>query len=291
MLAARDAMTTPMTLISLSELTDVRRDWEKEGAKVVFVPTMGALHEGHLQLVRVARQHGSRIIVSIFVNPTQFGPNEDFAKYPRTLAADLELLAKEKVDAVFLPNAMSMYPDGFQTFVINKAMAKGLCGAVRSGHFEGVLTVVLKLFNLVRPHIAIFGKKDYQQWRLIERMAQDLHLSVVVLGQDTVREPDGLAMSSRNRYLSDGDRKLAARISKGLRAAKELVTKGNKDVHAAIKACEAELSAEPGVSIEYLELRRQSDLSAYEQEIDAPAVMLVACRIGSTRLIDNMEMG
>jgi pantoate--beta-alanine ligase len=199
MLVERDAMTTPMTLISLSELTDVRNGWEREGAKVVFVPTMGALHEGHMQLVRVARQHGSRVIVSIFVNPTQFGPNEDFAKYPRTLAADLELLAKEKVDAVFLPNAMSMYPDGFQTYVINKTMAKGLCGAVRPGHFEGVLTVVLKLFNLVRPHTAIFGKKDYQQWRLIERMVKDLHLPVMVLGQDTVRESDGLAMSSRNR--------------------------------------------------------------------------------------------
>ena len=284
-------MTTPMTLISLSELTDVRNGWEREGAKVVFVPTMGALHEGHMQLVRVARQHGSRVIVSIFVNPTQFGPNEDFAKYPRTLAADLELLAKEKVDAVFLPNAMSMYPDGFQTYVINKTMAKGLCGAVRPGHFEGVLTVVLKLFNLVRPHTAIFGKKDYQQWRLIERMVKDLHLPVMVLGQDTVRESDGLAMSSRNRYLSDDDRKLAARISKGLRASKQMISGGEKNIQAAINACESELSAEPGITLEYLELRRQSDLSFFEQEIDAPAVLLVACRIGSTRLIDNMEMG
>jgi len=291
MLAAGDAMTTPMTLISLSELTDVRNGWEREGAKVVFVPTMGALHEGHMQLVRAARRHGSRVIVSIFVNPTQFGPNEDFAKYPRTLGPDLELLAKENVDAVFLPNAMSMYPDGFQTYVINKAMAKGLCGAVRPGHFEGVLTVVLKLFNLVRPHTAIFGKKDYQQWRLIERMARDLHLPVVVLGQDTVREPDGLAMSSRNRYLSEGDRKLAARISSGLRAAKQAVSGGEKDGRAVMQACESELSAEPGITIEYLELRRQSDLSAFEQEIDAPAVLVVACRIGSTRLIDNMEMG
>jgi pantoate--beta-alanine ligase len=280
-----------MTLISLSELTKVRDDWEREGAKVVFVPTMGALHAGHMQLVRVARQHGSRVIVSIFVNPTQFGPNEDFAKYPRTLGPDLELLAKENVDAVFLPNAMSMYPDGFQTYVINKSMAKGLCGSVRPGHFEGVLTVVLKLFNLVRPHTAIFGKKDYQQWRLIERMAQDLHLPVVVLGQDTVREPDGLAMSSRNRYLSEGDRQLAARISRGLRAAKQLVSAGEKDGRVVLQTCESELSAEPGITLEYLELRRQSDLSAIEQKIDAPAVLLVACRIGSTRLIDNMEMG
>jgi pantoate--beta-alanine ligase len=285
-------MTTPTTLISLSELHDVRNGWESEGAKVVFVPTMGALHEGHMQLVRVAQQHGSRVIVSIFVNPAQFGPNEDFAKYPRTLAADLELLANAGVDAVFLPNAMSMYPDGFQTYVINKSMAKGLCGAVRPGHFEGVLTVVLMLFNLVRPHTAIFGKKDYQQWRLIERMAQDLHLPVRVLGQDTVRESDGLAMSSRNRYLSSSDRRLAVKISKGIKAAKQMCLGGTKDVQALIQACKAELMAEPGITLEYLELRRQSDLSSFDETVlDAPGVMLVACRIGSTRLIDNMEMG
>ena len=284
-------MSTPTTLISLSELEAQRAGWEEERAEVVFVPTMGALHAGHIGLVRAAKSHGSRVIVSIFVNPTQFGPNEDFAKYPRTLTADLELLGKEAVDAVFLPNAATMYPDGFQTFVHNKFMSQGLCGASRPKHFDGVLTVVLKLFNLIRPRTALFGKKDYQQWKLIERMACDLNLPVAVVGMETVRESDGLAMSSRNRYLSPTDRELSVQISRGLLAAKKKFQGGERKVHLVIAACEAEIHAKPGIELEYLELRSQSDLAVFDGEIDAAAVLLIACRIGSTRLIDNMEMG
>lgn len=283
-------MTIPMTLISLLELAELRAAWEREGAKVVFVPTMGALHEGHMHLVRAARSHGSRVMVSIFVNPTQFGPNEDFAKYPRTLTADLALLEKEGVDAVFLPNAASMYPEGFQTSLHNKVMAEGLCGAQRPGHFDGVLTVVLKLFNLVRPHIAIFGKKDYQQWRLIECMARDLNLAVQIVGLETVREADGLAMSSRNRYLSPADRACATLLSKGLMAARKIVESGEKNIEDIVTACRTHLVAEKSISIEYLELRRQFNLASFDEILDTPAVLLVACRIGSTRLIDNMEM-
>ena len=284
-------MSTPTTLISLSELEAQRAAWEVERAKVVFVPTMGALHAGHMELVRTAKSHGSRVIVSIFVNPTQFGPNEDFAKYPRTLTADLELLGREAVDAVFLPNAATMYPDGFQTFVHNQLMSQGLCGVSRPKHFDGVLTVVLKLFHLIRPQIALFGKKDYQQWKLIERMALDLNLPVEVLGVETVREPDGLAMSSRNRYLSPTDRELAGQISRGLFAAKKKFHGGERTVDLVIAACKEELLAKPGIELEYLELRNRSDLAAFKGEIAAAAVLLIACRIGSTRLIDNMEMG
>ena len=166
----------PKTLITLEELGNVRHGWATDGARVAFVPTMGALHEGHLSLVKQARGLADRVMVSIFVNPTQFGPTEDFAKYPRTLKADLELLSTLEVEAVFLPNAQTVYPDGYQTFVHNQVMSQGLCGATRKNHFEGVLTVVLKLFNLVQPHVAVFGKKDYQQWRLIEKKIGRAHV-------------------------------------------------------------------------------------------------------------------
>ncbi len=281
----------PTTLISPEELSARRDAWEREGERVAFVPTMGALHEGHLALVHAARGLGAeRVVVSIFVNPIQFGPNEDFEKYPRTLKGDLKLLTPLNVDAVFLPNAAMMYPPGFQTFLTNKAMADGLCGAARPGHFDGVLTVVLKLFNLVRPHVAVFGKKDYQQWKLIERMALDLNLSLRVFGAETTREPDGLAMSSRNRFLSPAERMLATRLSAGLFAAKEAAKNGPKTAEDALAAFRKEVGDGPEIRTEYAEVRRQADLTRIEGALDAPAVMIVAARVGSTRLIDNLEL-
>ncbi len=279
----------PQTLITLAELKAVRDAWDRDGARVAFVPTMGALHEGHLTLVRQARGLADKVLVSIFVNPAQFGPTEDFSKYPRTLKADLELLATQNVEAVFLPNAQTMYPDGYQTYVHNKEMAQTLDGLSRKNHFEGVLTVVLKLFSLTRPHLALFGKKDYQQWRLIERMAVDLHLPLQVMGVETVREADGLAMSSRNRYLSDVERKLAARLHQGLTAGKEAAN-AKKDVQAALDAFNKVVAEVPGIEVEYVELRRQHDLKPFEGKIDQPAVMLTAARVGMTRLIDNLEL-
>lgn len=285
--------STPATLIAPADVKALRDDWEKKGERVAFVPTMGALHAGHLSLVERAKTLAQRVVVSIFVNPIQFGPNEDFEKYPRTMRADLDLLAPLGVDAVFLPNSASMYPEGYETYVTNRGeAAKGLCGAARPGHFDGVLTVVLKLFNLVRPHVAIFGKKDYQQWRLIETMARDLCLSVEVLGQDTLREKDGLAMSSRNRYLSPAERMIALRISEGLFAARDVV-KGAKGIASAEAALEkfrgiAKDGAE--LKLEYVEVRRQRDLALLTGPIAAPAVMIVAARVGSTRLIDNLEL-
>jgi pantoate--beta-alanine ligase len=275
----------PQTLISADELSTVRDAWERDGARVAFVPTMGALHEGHLSLVRTARALGAeRVVVSIFVNPIQLGPNEDFEKYPRTLKSDLDLLTPLGVDAVFLPNAAMMYPPGFQTYISNKTMSEGLCGASRPGHFDGVLTVVLKLFNLVRPHVAVFGKKDYQQWRLIERMALDLNLRTQVYGADTLREPDGLAMSSRNRYLSPGERGVATRLSKGLFAAK-----GKKTAEEALAAFHKVVDG-PEIRLEYAEVRAQADLKPLTGALSQPAVMIVAGRVGTTRLIDNLEL-
>lgn len=278
----------PQTLITLAELKALRDGWDRDGARVAFVPTMGALHEGHLSLVKQARQVADRVLVSIFVNPTQFGPSEDFAKYPRTLKADLELLGLQNVEAVFLPNAQSMYPDGYETYVHNKGMAQTLDGLTRKNHFEGVCTVVLKLFNLTRPHLAIFGKKDYQQWRIIEKMVDDLNLPVQVMGGETLREADGLAMSSRNRYLSDVERKLAPRLHQGLIAGKEAAKK--KDAKAVLDAFRKVVAEVPGIDLEYVELRRQKDLKPVEGKIDQPAVLLTAARIGTTRLIDNLEL-
>jgi pantoate--beta-alanine ligase len=283
-------MGTPLTLITPQELAAVRGGWAEAGARVAFVPTMGALHQGHLSLVQRARTLADRVLVSVFVNPLQFGPSEDFAKYPRTLKGDLELLESQGVEAVFLPNAAGMYPDGFQTYVHNKAMAATLDGLSRPGHFEGVLTVVLKLFMLTRPQFAIFGKKDYQQWRLVERMAQDLCLPLEIVGAETLREPDGLAMSSRNRYLGDTERPLAAKLHQGLAAAQAAFKAGSRDAGNLVAAFKRVADGVQGLALEYAELRRQRDLTPFAAKVDAPCVLLCAARLGATRLIDNLEL-
>lgn len=282
--------SAPTTIISTTELIQLRDDWEAAGLRVAFVPTMGALHEGHLSLALQAKKLADRVLVSIFVNPTQFGPKEDFSRYPRTLKEDLELLSAAGVEAVFLPSAASMYPEGFQTAVINKALATDLCGASRPGHFEGVLTVVLKLFNLAQPHVAVFGKKDYQQWRLIARMVDDLNLRIHIVGGETIRDADGLAKSSRNRYLLDTERITALKISQSLTAAKALYNKGERRSAAIIAAFNQVATPIADLALEYVELREQSQLTPFGELIDKPAVLLVAGRVGSTRLIDNMEL-
>ncbi len=277
-----------VTIITSEELRELRAQWK--GLKVVFVPTMGALHEGHISLVEKARSLGDKVIVSIFVNPKQFGPKEDFATYPRTLAEDVEKLNAANVDAVFLPNASEIYPEGFQTYVVNDNMSLGLCGATRENHFRGVLTVVLKLFNLVKPDAALFGKKDYQQWRLIERMARDLSLDVAVLGEAIVREKDGLAMSSRNRRLTPEERRVAPQIYKGLEKANQQYVLGERNRDKLIASFEQHLAAFKEFSLEYVEIRQQDALQEAEQ-LEVPCVMLVAVRLGGVRLIDNLELG
>lgn len=264
--------------------------WRLAGERVAFVPTMGALHEGHLAVVRRAKEMAARVVVSIFVNPLQFGPSEDFSRYPRTLAADLEALSPVGVDAVFAPNASEIYPHHFQTTVSNKEMSQGLCGRFRPGHFDGVLTVVLKLLHLVEPDIALFGKKDYQQWRLIERMVQDLGLGLEVMGCETIRESDGLAMSSRNRYLSAEQRQKSTLIIQGLRAAKSAWLKGERSRERILSVFTDKIAECSDMTVQYAELVRSKDLGSVDHPKDGDdLVMITAVIYGDVRLIDNLE--
>lgn len=281
---------TLQTIVETAALDAFRLSLFSGGRKLAFVPTMGALHEGHLALVKQARQNADSVIVSIFVNPTQFGPGEDFNRYPRTLTEDARMLAEAGCDAVFLPNIATIYPEDFQTWIHNESLENQLCGASRPGHFRGVLTVVLKLFNLVRPDVAYFGKKDYQQWRLIEKMVADLNVPLKVIGSETVREPDGLAMSSRNRYLKPEQRPAAVAISRGMKAAVEKYKAGEVGSQVLISTVAKEIALQPAIAVEYLTIREQISLAPVGDSIKGPAVILLAARLGDLRLIDNMEL-
>jgi pantoate--beta-alanine ligase len=265
-------------------------EWRAQGDSISFIPTMGALHEGHLALVRQGQQAATRTVVGIFVNPTQFGPDEDFATYPRTLKDDCRQLDELGVDAVFAPNAAEMYPDGFETFVINERMANLLCGSFREGHFRGVLTVVSKLFHIVQPDVALFGKKDYQQFQLIRRMVRDLDWPIRLVGGETVRESDGLAMSSRNRNLTPQQRQAAPALYAGLQKAQSEFAKGERDPQQLRHIFESELPTNI-FELQYVEIRDQDSLEAISGPIERPAVMAIAAFLGTVRLIDNVELG
>lgn len=254
---------------------------------VAFVPTMGNLHEGHLDLVRIARSHGRCVVVSIFVNRLQFGPAEDFDRYPRTLDADLARLAPLGVEVIFAPDEHELYPVPQQFFVAPPPIANDLCGAHRPGHFRGVATVVLKLFNTVQPAFAVFGKKDYQQLFIIRAMAEQLNLPVRILAGETRREADGLAMSSRNRYLSPAERVRARALSQALARAKTAIEGGRSD-YAAIEAEAREFLDNQGFRVDYVAARKCSDLLPPSAAGEA-MVVLGAGWLGTTRLIDNME--
>ena len=261
--------------------------------RVALVPTMGALHDGHLALVREARRQAAGVVVSIFVNPAQFGPNEDLAAYPRTLDQDARLLAAEGVDLLWAPLLEEVYPQGFATTVSVAGLSEGLCGAWRPGHFDGVATVVAKLFNQVRPDLAIFGEKDWQQLTVIRQMARDLDLTrpqaEAILGIPTVRESDGLAMSSRNRYLSPEMRARAASLPRLMReTAQELA--GGGDVNVALARLHGELLSAGFDSVDYAELADERNLRPLDALPGVPARLFVAARIGGTRLIDNMAV-
>lgn len=287
-------------MLELSSPADAQRwtfDNRAAGRSVGLVPTMGALHEGHLSLVRMSQQRCERTIVSIFVNPTQFAPGEDFEKYPRTLADDLEKLRAESVAAVFLPTADQMYPAGYSTYVDPPEVALPLEGVCRPKHFRGVATVVLKLFSAVPADRAFFGRKDYQQWRVIEAMVRDLNLGIEIVSGDTVRESDGLALSSRNRYLSASERQRSLRIPRALDAAAGLVASGETNVAVVESAMQQILSGQQDDrpqahrvdQIDYAVVVDAHQLKPLTR-LDRPAVALIAARVGQTRLIDNRSL-
>lgn len=275
------------------ERVDEMRQWaeaERRAARrIVLVPTMGALHEGHLSLVREGEKKGDRLVVSLFVNSAQFAPNEDLAAYPRDFERDREMLEKEKVDILFHPAAAEMYPEGYQTYVDVEKLGPLLCGEFRPGHFRGVATVVAKLFNIVRPHAAIFGEKDYQQVQVIRRMAKDLNFDVDVVVYPTVREKDGLAMSSRNVYLSRQERAAALSLSRSLKQAESLVRQGERESKRIVAAVRAEIEEEPLARIEYA---RVCDTETLEEvaTVEGAAVLALAVRVGKARLIDNTTL-
>lgn len=257
--------------------------------KISFVPTMGFLHEGHLSLVRKAKQLGEIVVVSIYVNPTQFSPNEDLDSYPRDLKGDLAKLKKLGVDFVFLPRSQDMYGTGFQTTVTVKNISQGLCGAKRPGHFEGVATIVMKLFQIVQPDVAIFGRKDFQQLAVIKTMVKDLNLPVKIIGGKIVREKSGLAMSSRNSYLSPHEKELAASIYKGLLHIKQEVLKSKNTTAQKMKMIfKSNLPKSRGISIDYIECVHVDTLLPLEKYVKNKTVVAVAVKVGRARLIDNM---
>ncbi len=262
------------------------------GQRFGFVPTMGALHEGHLALVREAKKRAPFVAVSIFVNPTQFGPNEDLARYPRDLGGDVAKLATVGANLVFAPEPGAMYPDGDQIRVRAGALAEPLCGPFRPGHFEGVATVVSKLFGLAGPCIAVFGKKDYQQLAILRRLAIDLFFPVEIVGYPIVREADGLAMSSRNAYLSAPDRKRALCLSQGLDAAVKAFASGERDGGALRRLVRQRVEAGAD-SVDYVEVTHPDSLVPVPDgaRVGGRALVAIACRIGPTRLIDNVVLG
>lgn len=254
---------------------------------IVFVPTMGNLHEGHIELVRIARERAGCVVVSIFVNPIQFGPNEDFDKYPRTLEADCAKL-QGLADVVFVPSVSEMYPEMQTIFVEPPPIANELCGAFRPGHFRGMATVVLKLFNLVQPQIAIFGKKDYQQLAVIRQMVSQFNLPIEIVGAETARAADGLALSSRNQYLSAEERTEAVFLSQTLRGMGDVLVGGEAE-YVALEAAAGAALAKHGWQVEYVAVRNQADLGIPAKG-ERKLVVLAAARLGKTRLIDNLEV-
>lgn len=264
------------------------RAWRSQGLKTALVPTMGFLHAGHLSLLHYARERADRVALSIFVNPTQFGPGEDLDRYPRDLPRDLALAEKAGVDLVFTPEPAALYQPDHATWVEVPELAKGLCGASRPGHFRGVCTIVLKLLNLARPDLAVFGQKDWQQLAIIRRMARDLDLDAEIAGRPIFREPDGLAMSSRNVYLTPEERAKAPAIHQGLALVQERLAAGERDAARLALIFQAQLAEKlPGARIDYAALVHPETLAPVAS-LDAPTLMAVAVFVGSVRLIDNM---
>jgi pantoate--beta-alanine ligase len=279
-----EVITRPADMTAWSE---ARR---AEGRRIALVPTMGFLHQGHLSLIQWAAEQSDDAVVSIFVNPTQFGPGEDFTAYPRDMERDLALCGEAGAKIVYAPGVEDMYPDGFQTVVSVTELSRPLCGASRPGHFDGVATVVTKLFGMVRPHLGVFGEKDFQQLQVIKRFTRDLNLGVEVIGRPTVREPDGLAMSSRNKYLTPDQRPAALSLSRALALAEDLVSGGERDAGSILARLKGMIESIPGTEIDYVELRHPETL-VQVNKVDQPTLLALAVKVGRARLIDNRVIG
>ena len=261
-----------------------------DGKKIAFVPTMGYFHEGHLSLMKEAKKMADCLVVSIYVNPTQFGPKEDFSKYPRDLDRDLKMAESVNVDVIFYPPDKEMYPANYQTHVDVEKVTQNLCGMSRPGHFRGVATVCNKLFNIVKPDFAVFGKKDFQQFVTIERMVDDLNMDIQIIGSPTVRESGGLAMSSRNKYLNKDERKSALTLFKALKLAQKLYSNGEKKSSVIIAEVEKLIKRAPFTAIDYIKICDTRTLKDADK-IKNQSVIALAVKVGNTRLIDNHVFG
>ena len=275
---------------SIKQLRELRAQWALAGEKIALVPTMGALHQGHLSLVELAKQHSDRVVVSIFVNPTQFGPSEDLEQYPRDFEGDRRKLQAMGVDAVFAPNVGEIYSSQYQTFVENSRHSKILCGESRPIHFRGVLTIVLKLFNLVDPAVAVFGLKDYQQFFLISQMVSDFGLCVKVVGAPIFREDDGLAMSSRNLNLAQSERAVAPILYNSMKAVQSAYVKGEHCPETLVNLFKEGVSSVPEMALDYAEIRDTKTLDLYTGAGHEQAHFFCAAKIGQVRLIDNLVL-
>jgi len=274
---------------SVREMQAFSEACRRQGRTIAFVPTMGYLHQGHAHLMQEGRKLGDVLIVSIFVNPTQFGPGEDFEKYPRDWDRDEQLCAAAGVDVIFAPAAEEMYPGGYQTSITVSQVSQNLCGISRPTHFQGVATVVAKLFNCTKPHVALFGEKDFQQLAVIQRMVKDLNMNIQIIGVSTVREQDGLAMSSRNTYLSADERRSALSLSRALVRARELFQQDERSARVLIETVREIIDQQQCAEIDYIKV---CDIETL-QDIDVitgPAVMVLAVKIGRARLIDNIKL-
>lgn len=261
----------------------------KSDTKIGLVPTMGFLHEGHISLIKLARQYSDTVVVTIFVNPMQFGPSEDFKDYPRDFERDVQMIKEAGADAVFAPEVHEIYPEGFQTAITVDRVSKNLCGASRPTHFRGVATVVAKLFTCTKPHTAVFGEKDFQQLAVIKRMTADLNFDIEILPAPIIREPDGLAMSSRNTYLSKAQRRAALSLYRSLLKAREMVQSGITDCRAVINEAQKIIEAEPEARVDYIKICDTDTIEDIET-INSSAVMALAVYFGRARLIDNIVL-
>lgn len=274
---------------SIKEVRTFSKDARSKGQTIGFVPTMGFLHEGHLSLIERAKKENDIVIVSIFVNPTQFGPNEDYSSYPRDLERDGELCKNAGADLIFFPTPEIMYPENYNTYITVENLTDGLCGASRPGHFRGVATVVAKLFNIVQPDRAYFGQKDAQQVAVLERMTKDLNFDIEIVPCPIIREKDGLAMSSRNIYLVGEERSAALVLSKSLNLAKEMIEAGEKSAKVLYAAIRALIEAEPSAKIDYIEIVSNETLKPVE-ELSGEILIALAVKVGKPRLIDNLRI-